>query len=216
MRRAVTARLVGTDTDASLSSRLRERRWQRLLEVFPDIEEMRVLDLGGEAEFWRRRREHPAHVTMVNLFPQHHREPWLESIAADACELPGDLGRFDLAFSNSVIEHVGAHDRRERFAEQVRRSAPRYWVQTPNRWFPIEPHFVFPFFQHLPTTAQAHVARWWPLGNFAAVKDVDVARRAALGIELVSKADMRGYFPDAEILVERFAGLPKSFVAVRR
>lgn len=214
--RSLTDRLVDTGTDDSLSSRFRERRWQRLREVFPDIDDMRVLDIGGEADFWRHRSSHPVSVTMVNLFAADHEEPWLTAVEGDGCELPEGLGDFDLAFSNSVIEHVGGHWRRARFAEQVRSAAPSYWVQTPNRYFPVEPHWVFPFFQHLPTAAQARVGKHWPIGNFASTSDLDVAREAALDIELISRGDLERYFPDAEIAQERVAGLAKSLIAIRR
>ena len=176
---------------------------------------MRVLDLGGETAFWRNRTTRPRHVTMINPAPQETSEDWIEGVEGDACELPEDIGDFDLVFSNSVLEHVGGHWRRERFAEGVRRAAPRYWLQTPYRYFPIEPHFVFPFFQHLPRAAQARAAVAWPIGNYAGVKDRDVALHAAQVIELVSIAEMRQYFPDAELRKERFFGLTKSLIVVR-
>ncbi|HYI38507.1 MAG TPA: class I SAM-dependent methyltransferase [Thermoleophilaceae bacterium] len=214
---SLTARLVGVDSDRSLSSRFREARWQRFVATFPEIAEMRVLDIGGETEFWRRRRSRPARVTMVNPVRQDADEPWIESVEGDGCDLPGGLGEFDLAFSNSVIEHVGGHTRRHEFAEQVRAAAPRYWVQTPNRYFPIEPHFVFPFFQHLPTGAQARVAKVWPVGNYdGSGHDLATMRAYALEVELISRGDLELYFPEAEILHERLAGLSKSLIAVRR
>jgi Methyltransferase domain len=216
IRELVSNRLNNVDDPASISSALRARRWQRLLGTFPDLVELRVLDIGGEARFWRDRDVHPAHVTMVNVFRQEVEEDWITAVAGDGCDLPEGLGEFDLVFSNSVLEHVGGHWRRERFAEQVRGAAPRYWVQTPNRYFPIEPHFVFPFFQHLPVAAQVQVARAWPLGLAGWDKDREKLLREALEIELVSATEMARYFPDAELLREKVAGLTKSFIAVKR
>jgi hypothetical protein len=210
----LTDMLVGKG-GSSLSGRMRERRWRVVLETFPDLPQMKVLDIGGETAFWRNRSVHPAHVTMINLAPQPADESWIDAIEGDGCALPPDLGTFDLAFSNSVIEHVGGHWRRERFAEGVRNAAPRYWVQTPYRYFPIEPHFVFPFFQHLPRSVQARIAVASPVGNYRAVTNPDVALRAALVIELLSVTEMHHYFPDATIRRERFLGLTKSLIAVK-
>jgi hypothetical protein len=212
---SVTSRFVSTERADSVSSRLRERRWERFLREFPDVAEMRVLDIGGEAQFWRNTTRRPAHITMVNVVPQEIEEPWMNAVVGDGCALPADLGEFELVFSNSVIEHVGGHWRRERFAEQVRSAAPRYWVQTPNRYFPIEPHYLCPFFQHLPRPAQASVAVHWPLGNDSAVHDRETALRNALEIELLSRTEMQRYFPDAELLAEKVVGLTKSWIAVR-
>jgi len=212
----LSRRLVGMEGN-SLSARLRERRWKSLLATFPDLPSMRVIDIGGTQSFWKRHEEHPAHVTLVNLLPQDASGPeWLESIVADACNLPPELGEFDLALSNSVIEHVGGHWRRKQFAEGIRRIAPRYWVQTPYRYFPIEPHFVFPFFQHLPRSLQARVAVAWPLGNYAGLRDYDAAVGHVQNIELLGRAEMSRYFPDADILTEQALGLTKALIAVKR
>jgi hypothetical protein len=213
---AVTHRFVSTERANSVTSQLRRRRWERFLREFPQIAEMHVLDIGGEAQFWRRRKPRPAHVTMVNVVAEEAEEPWIRSVVGDGCALPAGLGEFDLVFSNSVIEHVGGHWRRERFAEQISAAAPRYWVQTPNRYFPVEPHFLFPFFQHLPRPVQASIAAHWPVGNFGRVRDREVAFGYALEIELLSRAEIRRYFPGAELLAEKVAGLTKSWIAVRR
>lgn len=212
----LSRRLVGMEGN-SVSARLRERRWQRLLATFPDLPSLRVIDIGGTQGFWTRHEEHPADVTLVNLRPQKSAGPdWLHSIVADACSLPPDLGGFDLALSNSVIEHVGGHWRRKLFAEEIRGVAPRYWVQTPYRYFPIEPHFVFPFFQHLPRSLQARLAVLWPLGNYAGLHDLDAAIGHVQNIELLGRAEMSSYFPDAEIVTETALGLPKALIAVKR
>jgi hypothetical protein len=87
-------------------------------------------------------------------------------------------------------------------------------VQTPYRYFPIEPHFVAPGMQFLPNAAQAAVAKWWPLSH---TKPADrlAATESALWIELLDRTQMRFYFPDSTLRSERFAGLTKSLIAVR-
>lgn len=211
-----TDKLVDTSNPTSVSSTMRARRWTRFLEAFPDVASMRVLDLGGEAQFWRHRDVHPEHVVMVNLFEQEIEEPWMSAVAGDGCDLPAGLPEVDLVFSNSVIEHVGGHWRRERFAEQVRSTASRYWVQTPNRYFPIEPHFVFPLFQHLPRRVQAELAVLWPMGNAGWFKDRGRAMETVLEFDLLSRSEMSYYFEDAEIIPEKLAGFTKSWIAVKR
>lgn len=199
----------------SLSSALRRRRYEWLLAVFPDLEEMRVLDLGGRPNHWLGHDVVPSQVVCLNL------EAWdplpdgpVTMVQGDACDVDvvRRLGLFDLAFSNSVIEHVGGHDARLRFADAVRAAAERYWVQTPNRYFPIEPHAVWPGFQFLPVTARRYVAERWPLSPLGTEGDLT---DEILGIDLLSATMLRHYFPEAAILRERVAGLTKSLVAAR-
>jgi hypothetical protein len=221
----VTKRLVGMEGD-SFSARARARRFQTLLGHFPSLGDMRVLDFGGEPHSWRNVPVRPREIVLLNLDWQVARTDyeigddasWMSVVAGNACAPPEAIrqDRFDLVFSNSVIEHVGGHEQRSEFARWARELGTHHWIQTPNRYFPIEPHWVFPGFQFLPARAQAHAMRHWPIGNDAG-RDwtYDKALEIVRGVELVTASDMRGYFPDATIVRERLAGLTKSLVAVR-
>jgi hypothetical protein len=202
--------------DDSLAERARLRRWTQLTQEFPDFEEMRVLDLGGTTLFWLRAPVRPKSVTVVNLGAPGDGLSWVRAIDGDACDAPELVGdeEFDLVFSNSLIEHLGGHLKRVRFAEVVRSMAPRYAVQTPYRYFPVEPHWVFPGMQFLPLKVSSWVAPRWPLGHTHRWAPRD-ARDEVMCTELLSLTEMRSYFPDARVAWERFAGLPKSMTAFR-
>ena len=190
---------------------------------------MRVVDLGGEAQTWLEAPVRPREVVLLNIpwmaRAQQQRldedgETAVRAVGGDACHPPPELTNesFDLVFSNSVIEHVGGHQRRAAFAQAVHALADHHWVQTPNRYFPIEPHWLFPGFQFLPARARAEVQRRWPVGHFAPLRgkqdDRDVMRDV-LEVELVSKAEMRWYFPGSELVPEKAGPLTKSWIAVR-
>jgi Methyltransferase domain len=203
--------------ERSMSERLRRRRWRLVRELIPDLAELRVLDLGGTGSFWSLAPVQPAHVTVVNLFEAELLDdPCVTSIEGDALRademFPGE--EFDLVFSNSVIEHLGGHAPRRRFAEVASAMAPRYLVQTPYRYAPVEPHWMFPGFQFLPVAARAYIAPRWPLGHTHGWEP-RAATEEVLGIELLSVSEMRAIFPDARIRWERIAGVPKSMIAIR-
>src|SRR4051812_29779015 len=110
MTSRITHALADTGNPQSLSSRSRAKRWSQLIDRFPDFEQMEVLDLGGTPAYWRDSPYRPTHVTVVNLTNETAGEPWLDIVRADACGL--DLSRrFDLVISNSLLEHVGGHER---------------------------------------------------------------------------------------------------------
>ncbi|MFI5896526.1 class I SAM-dependent methyltransferase [Actinoplanes sp. NPDC051513] len=209
------------DRPGSVGDRLRSRRAGWLSQQFPDLAEMSVLDLGGRASSWVNAPVRPRHVHIVNLEGETGLESgelpnWAEVDFGDACELPAEIRkrRYDLVFSNSVIEHVGGHERRLRLAEAIHDLAPAHWVQTPYRYFPIEPHFVAPGMQFMPAAAQAAMLRKWPLVH-TPPGDKKGAVESALWVELLGRTQMRYYFPDSELRAERFAGLTKSLIAVR-
>jgi hypothetical protein len=205
------------DAPGSLGARYRARRWDWLMRAFPDIERMSVIDLGGTAEAWQRAPVRPARVHIVNLEKPPPDPPgWLRADHADACELPAEIldGGYDLVVSNSVLEHVGGHARRRMFADAVHRLADRHWVQTPYRYFPVEPHWVCPGMQFLPAAAKVAVARHWPLVHTPPADRAE-ALRAVLDVELVGRTEMRAYFPNSRIVAEKVAGLTKSLIAVK-
>jgi hypothetical protein len=213
-----------TDGPSSLGGRSRGRRWQLFMRLFPDFGTYRVLDLGGTAYSWLDAPVRPREVTLLNLFESEfdvrHRErklpEWLVLATGDACNPPSQikLTNFDLVFSNSLIEHVGGLARRKQLASVVRESAPKYWVQTPYRYFPIEPHWIFPGFQFLPLAVRAELSQRWPLMHTRSTNWPE-AVETALEVELLSITEMRHLFPDSEIHHERLAGLTKSVIAVQ-
>jgi hypothetical protein len=191
-------------TQTSRNARL--TRWELLLKRFPDLKDMTVVDLGGTRSFWGAGLAQPAKLVLANPYEDGNLE-------ADACDpdlLAGE--HFDLAFSNSVIEHVGGHWRRTRFAENVHRLADHHFVQTPYRFFPIEPHWLFPGFQFLPLALQRNAMRRWPIGNYTDPRSEEQATEDALAVELQSKASIGRYFPDSRIEFEMWHGLPKSLI----
>jgi hypothetical protein len=147
MRAIHRLRYSFVDTPTSVGAQSRARRWDRLAATFPDLAQMSVIDLGGRFETWRGAPVRPAHLHVVNLEAADGEIPeWAEFTHADVCEPPDAIARrrYDLVFSNSVIEHVGGPMNRARFAETAREAADRHWVQTPYRYFPVEPHWLFP------------------------------------------------------------------------
>jgi hypothetical protein len=205
------------DAPGSWGARRRARRWQWLLDTFPDLPEMSVIDLGGRVDTWQLAPVRGKHVHVVNLEPLPSELPsWAEADHADACALPSRIAssRYDLVFSNSVIEHVGGHERRLRFAAAVRSLAGAHWVQTPYRYFPVEPHWVAPAMQFLPVAARTTLAHRWPLAHTPS-RDRASALDSVLWTELLDRTQLRHYFPDSTLRAERLLGLTKSLIAVR-
>jgi hypothetical protein len=121
---------------------------------------------------------------------------------------------FDVVFSNSVIEHVGDYANQRRMADEIRRVGQRYFVQTPNKRFPIEPHFLVPWFQYLPTGTRSWLLSRFDVGWYRRMPDRAAARAEIESIQLLTRKRFSDLFPGATIRDEKFVGLTKSFVAI--
>jgi hypothetical protein len=203
-----------------LGNRFRQKRLAQFMALLEPVlqrkSEVSILDVGGTAAFWRALpglyRDPRFRITIVNLDCEVSEQENLRIRPGDACALPFGDGEFDLVHSNSVIEHVGHWPEMSRMATEVRRVGSGYFVQTPNIWFPIEPHFKLPFVHWLPEPARMAV-----LGRTGrAPRDVAKATLSVQRIALLSAAQMKCLFPDAELWRERVAGLTKSLVAIRK
>ncbi|MGH9691178.1 MAG: methyltransferase domain-containing protein [Candidatus Acidiferrales bacterium] len=154
-----------------------------------------LLDVGGgtgiAGEFLRL-YSHFSSVVMANL------DPSLEGlngcrilpVAADGRQLPFTEKSFDWVFSNAVIEHVGDYEKQRVFANEIRRVAAKgYFVTTPNKYFPIEPHSLLPFYQFLSPAWQRRVVQFSP-GYMREYEEIN----------LLSAGQMQRLFPEAKVI----------------
>ena len=191
---------------------MRRRRFQWFLATLAVKPGATILDVGGTEATWRGSGLE-SNVTLLNQ-AYGATLPTLRHVTGDACAMTmfGD-STFDVVFSNSVIEHVGDRRRQASFASEVARVGRRYWVETPYRHFPLEPHALFPFFQYLPPRMQRGVAQRWKYSHFRRYhKNVE---EELSRLRLLSAGEMKTLFPDARVQFERVLGLPKSVVAYR-
>ena len=219
--------------------RIHERFHEARAALFVELMQPRpgatLLDLGGSrGDFAERiaRRVRVA-VTVGDLDPANRasveRKGFEYRTLTGTLPLPFATGQFDYVLSNSVIEHVtldkgrtrvgvrvnssewrsGAERSQRAFAAEIARVGREYFVQTPHKHFPLDPHIYLPFVQYLSHNMQCRLVamtdRWW-VNNCGGRVDW----------HLLTPDDMRRMFPDAEIRIEQCLGLPKSIVAMRR
>jgi hypothetical protein len=208
-----------------LVAEARRRRAQYLNQIITrivgDRGGCRIIDLGGEAHYWQSLGledllEQNVHVTLVNTKLEPVDHPAFTSVVGDACDIPEFLdGSFDLAHSNSTIEHVGEWSRMEAFASEMQRLAPNYYVQTPYFWFPIEPHFLALGFHWMPEAVRVRSLMKRAHGHHRRAATVEAAVETIRSARLLDQTQFRALFPHSEFRTERFGGLVKSLIAVR-
>ncbi|MFT4174914.1 MAG: methyltransferase domain-containing protein [Rhodocyclaceae bacterium] len=210
---------------ASFGSVMRRRRIALFVagieRVFAERGAVRIIDLGGTQEYWNilprgLLAARNVHITTLNLAcakrPGDSRH--FRHVEGDACRVAQyDDGAFDIVHANSVIEHVGNWENMRAFANECQRLGRHYFVQTPNFWFPVEPHFVAPVIHWLPTPTRVSLLMRFGLGNHPRYPTLDGAMDAIEGARLLDVRMMRSLFPSGRIVRERFLLLTKSLIA---
>lgn len=211
-------RLADFNDPNSLAGRMRRKRFEFFRCLITQLPRgSTVLDIGGTPQFWGEEElvsRGAIRVTIANLESYQSVNPAVEQITCDARDMRMfGTNTFNAVFSNSVIEHVGSFADQQQMAREALRVAPRYFIQTPNRYFPLEPHFLLPLFQFYPRRLQAELLRRRDLGWMRRQPNYEDALREVLQIRLLTSSEMRRLFPNGELYKERFAGLTKSLVA---
>lgn len=215
--------------ERSLARRFRAKRMRYFEQVFfraafggaldaDPARTVRILDIGGTYDFWNAlafQYLDRCEITLFNLEERGSGEnvPNVRFMAGNATDLSafGD-GEFDLVFSNSCIEHIGRFPEWRKMADGMRRVGKCYFLQTPNRYFPMEPHFMFPFFQFLPLPVRAWLFQHFDLGYFQKSSRWEQCLKEADSIHLLSLRDLKRLFPHGQVKRERLLGLTKSFM----
>jgi hypothetical protein len=196
----------------------RNQRIRLFLEAFQPGTQTRILDVGGLVWNWY---DVPikSEITLFNTDDPRIGPPAPDRFHCqngDGRHLPFSDRSFDIAFSNSTIEHVGTYEDQKQFANELRRVGRGLFVQTPNRWFFAEPHFVTVFVHYLPWCLAKRLIRFCSFrGIFRGGDNIDL-RNLAAELRPLSYREMKELFPDCEIWREKWFGMTKSLIAVRQ
>lgn len=194
----------------SMHLRMRQEKLQLFFAFAGDTHKDTLLDVGGAAGFegefivlHQRFRS----TYSVNLTPSWLNGAGGSAVIADACCLPFADGSFDWVFSNAVIEHVGSWEKQKQFAAEINRVARKgYFIGTPNRNFPVDPHTYVPLFQFLPPDWQRSLCRFTP----------GPMRGDPQSVELLTSKRLSILFPEASILKVGLPVLRNNLIAVFR
>jgi hypothetical protein len=202
-----------------LQRRFRARRMATLARNVGLTRDTRVLDVGGTIDIWRLAPVMPRLIFLNQARARYEIGSAEAVVLGDGTSLPFADQSFDLVFSNSVIEHVGNRAQQARFAAEIARVGKQYWVQTPNRYFPLEQHLWTPFVHWLPRRWQAAMlprfSVWRALTRVTPEQREFYVSHYLDSIRLLGAADVRALFPGATLLRERFLGWTKSLIAWR-
>lgn len=211
---------AASDHPKSLGAKFRAKRTKKFEKLFfknfnPE-KPISILDLGGTDYFWKTSQipNIPGvRITLLNLHLEKTTHPHIYSIIGDATDMKDfEDKKFDLVFSNSVIEHLYTFENQQKMAKEIQRVGRKYFIQTPNKYFPVEAHYAIPFAQYMPKkllftlltkTKISRFNRWEP----------KAAQQYLDEIRLLDQSEMAQLFPGSKLLKETVLGMTKSLTA---
>ncbi|MCP5185616.1 MAG: methyltransferase domain-containing protein [Pseudomonadales bacterium] len=233
--RSATARSIRSRTENFVDHFFEKKRAWRVRQFVEQLQpgpDDLVLDLGSEdGSYLAAYYPYPQNIVLADIREGNMAEnvrrfglAGYRMIPASGA-LPFADGEFSFLWCNSVIEHVTVASnlrhtmthagfvqeacRHQRlFAEEIKRIADAYFVQTPNIHYPVESHSVLPLVQYLEMPARERISRWtsrWWLTDWEADFLLFDMQRLAM------------CFDDAdELIEEKTFGITKSLIALRR
>jgi len=174
-----------------------------------------ILDVGGTVEYWKCDALIPFNakrIILLNLFRQNVSNPF-ESTIGDACDLSSYKDNsFDVVFSNSTINLLNNACDQASMASEMRRVAKKYFLQTPNHYFPIDWRTKVPFFHLLSPHAQSLFFHKINVGTYRRTRSKEKATKLATRIRNLTYSELKTLFPDASLISEQVFGFSKSFM----
>ena len=214
------------DSRGKTSKKFREKRFSVFQSFinshhFNTEGKITILDVGGTIHFWEQMgfiEKQNVEITILNLQKEEiNHYSHIKCILGNGCDMKEFTDNtFDVVFSNSVIEHVRTFQNQEKMAKEIQRVGKAYFLQTPNYWYFLEPHFLFFGFQFLPIKARAFLLRKFQLGWYPKIKDYNRSIEIAQRIRLLRKKELKKLFPSAMIVKEKLFGFTKSFMVYKR
>jgi ubiquinone/menaquinone biosynthesis C-methylase UbiE len=210
--------IVRGDAEGNLANKFRQKRVDFFIALLNREKDkvLKILDIGGTDYHWSTLNvESLQNLEIILLNPEKiiHKKPGYEYLVGDGRNLSiFEDNSVDLIYSNSVIEHVGGWDDQNKFAKEIKRVSKKYFIQTPNYYFPFEPHFLTFGIQYLPTKMRAMLIRHFNLGWFEKTSNYTSSIELAKSIRLLKWKEIKELFPEATIIRERFGSLTKSFI----
>lgn len=201
----------------SLSHQYRRKRFEQFKQQLNQLPRpATILDIGGTEAFWKGMGFNEPGVTITLLNREEAPPAQLPFIIlkGDATRLEGIADQhYDIVFSNSVIEHLCTWENQQKMATEVLRVGRYHYIQTPNYWFPVEPHWVFPFFQYFPKALRRWLTQRFSLGHIGRAKDRAAAQRQVEEIRLLTRKELQQLFPQSALYAEKFGFFTKSYTA---
>ena len=100
---------------------------------------------------------------------------------------------FDIVHSNATIEHVGSYNSQLLFIKECTRISKKYvFIQTPNRFYPLDFHTILPLIHWLPKNIHRKILKFIGLSYYSLEKNLNLLSISDLR-NFCSKLNIKNY-----------------------
>ncbi len=198
------------------TSYFRSKRMKLFFDTLNPDENTKILDVGGCQNFWSK-LNCSSKITLLNIKISPKDAVFRSKytyIEGDGTSLPFKDKSFDIVFSNSVIEHLSTYDNQVKFAKELTRVGKNIWVQTPAKYFFVEPHLIAPFIHFLPKNVQKYLIRYFTVWGLVAKPSQKDIVNFLKEVRMLNYKEMGSLFPECMVQKEFFLGMAKSYIAI--
>ena len=208
---------------SKLSYKSRLKKLELFNKVMSPTQDTKILDIGAEISPMGNRGlqlidsySWKENITATNISEDHislinKHYPQIKTKAADACNLPWPDKSFDVIYCNAVIEHVGDFARQKKMASEIMRVGKRWFVTTPNRWYPFEFHMRLPFVTWLPGYAYLWCGK---IVHYNHISKKYVFWSKYEHLRLLSAGEMKECFSSSQIVKQKITFMPETIISI--
>ncbi len=214
-------------TIAKIRKHTRAKRYKLFSEFIADMAKpLNIVDIGGTAAHWIGKLSQSDNIN-ITLINNHHidktninydnRYDFIQEKIMDANDLSiSDLSSYDLIFSNSFLEHLENKELQISLAQKITKSGKPYFIQVPNKYCAIDPHFPYPlpFFAAYPKSLQAWLLSKYHFGGGGKNASREQVDQRLKYYNPIGYKDFITMFPNGKLVRERTFGLNLSLVAM--
>jgi SAM-dependent methyltransferase len=174
---------------------VRRQFFQAFLDLLEPGTDDPIVDIGVTPEtqfedtnFLERWYQDPSQITATSIEDASSLEqvfPGVTFVMTSGRTLPFRDRQFAISFSSAVVEHVGTRQQQREFIAEHLRVSGKFFLTTPNRWFPLELHTYLPLIHWFPQPIHQRLLRWCGKSEWAKTENLN----------LLSTNQLRSLFP---------------------
>jgi len=213
-------RLINASFLDELTFAERKKIFDIFLKEIKPLPDEKIVDIGvfcgsidPKMNFLELLYPHPENITAVgtedgNFLEEKYRGLKFIRIVPNE-PLPFKDDQFDIGFCSATIEHVGSLDNQKNFLKETIRVCKRFFLATPNRFYPVEFHTRAIFIHWLPKPIFRRMIKKMGLEFYSREENLNLISRKEL-LALVPEK----YRKISKIIYHKLFGMPSNLILV--